>query len=672
MNYKHEPQSTIDYIFSSEYLVAIYAALFFMGYLFDFSATFICFASILCALSLLYSTSLNALFSFLALAITSLTNAFEWNYLNILSICVSGFLILVALIYFLIKNRKTFFKHVNFGKLAGGLFLAFVCMFFVGIGSQSYSINGYLILAMAGIAILYFVGVNTNTNYILATIVSFALITNFEIVLSNGHLLWADGSALIINVIAICACFMLCDKTWVNTLFFNFLATIFVLFTLFYSASFICVIAVSISYIASSIYYVIKNPYKWGATLSSFCALLLMFVVAGFSTTFAFVDVIRENLLSINLSDNINALTNLGSSVAFGLGFGTNNVSSVIYVITSVGVVGSIFLIVFAIQTFKYSFNRITYLKVFTVLAMGIIISVSIITNVVNIAVIITCLSLLAATEIEYLPRATNPGKDDIAWSKTHQKYIDDEANSKTFYERYVKRLLDVVLSFAGLVVLSPLFLIIMILSTIILKGNPFFAQYRPGKNGKIFKLYKFRSMTNKTDENGNLLPDKDRLTKYGKILRKLSIDELPQLVNIFIGDMSIVGPRPRLIKDMLFYDEDVLKAYSVRPGLTGESQVSGGRSESSWEKIFECDKKYAERITLFGDIKILFKTVGVVFGSSDGSSGGIETSKRDYWYADYLLKTGKITKEQYNKGFSMEHQIIAEKGVVKFTKDLH
>ena len=672
MNYRHEPQNTVDYVFSSEYLVAVYAALFFMGYLFNFSATFICFASILCAFSLFYSTSLNSLFAFLALSITSLTNSFEWSYLNILSIAVSAILLVISLTFFLIKNRDEFFKHINFGKLAGGLFLAFVCMFFVGIGHQSYAVNGYLLLFLAGFAILYFVGVNTNTNYILTTVVSFTLITNFELVLSNGSLLWANTGAFIINVIAICACFMLCDKTWINTLFFNFLATIFVLFTLFYSASFVCVLAVCIVYLASAVYYVVKNPYKWGATLACFCVLLLMFIVAGFSTGFAFADSIKESLLNMNISDNINTLTNLGNGVAFGLGFAESNVSSLIYIVTSVGVIGSILLIVFAVQTIKYSFNRITYLKVFTAVAMGIIMFASIVINVVNIAVIIVSLSIIAATEIEYLPKATNPGKDELAWGKIHQKYIDQENESKTFYERYAKRALDIVLSLVGIIILSPLFICIMILSAIILKGNPFFSQYRPGKNGKIFKLFKFRSMTNKTDANGNLLPDKDRLTSYGKILRKLSIDELPQLFNILIGDMSIVGPRPRLIKDMLFYDEDVLKAYSVRPGLTGESQVSGGRSESSWENIFECDKRYAEHITLFGDIKILFKTVGVVFGSTDGSSGGIETSKRDYWYADYLLKTKKITKEQYDKGFSLEHQIIKEKGVVKFTKDLH
>lgn len=241
----------------------------------------------------------------------------------------------------------------------------------------------------------------------------------------------------------------------------------------------------------------------------------------------------------------------------------------------------------------------------------------------------------------------------------------------RTFYEIVVKRFFDIFLSFLAIVILSPLFLIVSILSAIILRGNPFFSQYRPGKNGKIFKLYKFRSMTNKTDKDGKLLPDEQRITKYGKFLRKLSIDELPQLFNIFIGNMSIVGPRPRLVKDMIFYDKDVFAAYMVKPGLTGKSQVSGGRSESSWQSIFECDLQYAKKITFFGDLKIIFQTVGAIF-KSDSSSDGATSSKREYYYADYLFKQNKITKEQYDNGIARANEIIKNKGAVSFNEDLH
>ena len=177
--------------------------------------------------------------------------------------------------------------------------------------------------------------------------------------------------------------------------------------------------------------------------------------------------------------------------------------------------------------------------------------------------------------------------------------------------------------------------------------------------------------MTNKTDEKGNLLPDNQRITKFGKFLRKTNIDELPQLINIFKGDMSIVGPRPRLVKDMIFYSQEVLKAYTVRPGLTGPSQVNGGRSESSWESIFECDLKYKQRITFLGDLKIIFKTVIAIF-KNDSASGGAGEGKRDYYYADYLLKSKQITNEQYLLGLKKSEQIINEHSSVLYHEELH
>ena len=237
-------------------------------------------------------------------------------------------------------------------------------------------------------------------------------------------------------------------------------------------------------------------------------------------------------------------------------------------------------------------------------------------------------------------------------------------------YRKCFKRFFDVILSLIALIVLSPILLIISILSRIFMGKGIILKQYRPGKNGKVFVLYKFRSMTNKKDENGNLLPDKDRITKWGKFLRKSSIDELPQLVNILKGDMSIVGPRPRLVKDMVFYDKEVMEAYSVRPGLTSPSQISGGRSESSWEEIFEEDLKYSKRITFFGDMKIIFKTFFAIFKSKGSESA--ESAKRDYYYPDYLLKSNKITKEQYDLGLNKANEIIDSHGVVEYDSKLH
>ena len=186
---------------------------------------------------------------------------------------------------------------------------------------------------------------------------------------------------------------------------------------------------------------------------------------------------------------------------------------------------------------------------------------------------------------------------------------------SALLYRPFFKRFYDIVLSGLAIIVLSPILLILTILGAIKMKGNPFFTQMRPGKinkrtgEEKIFKLIKFRTMTCEKDENGNLLPDEKRLTKYGKILRSTSLDELPELFNIFIGDMSIVGPRPLLVQYLPLYSEEQKHRHDVRPGLTGYAQVNG-RNAISWEERFKFDVEYIRKITLWKDVKIIFQTV--------------------------------------------------------------
>ena len=234
-----------------------------------------------------------------------------------------------------------------------------------------------------------------------------------------------------------------------------------------------------------------------------------------------------------------------------------------------------------------------------------------------------------------------------------------NKSRRPSFYQRFMKRFLDVVFSAFALVLLSPIMLIIAIVLKCTLKSDIIFAQYRPGRNGRPFKLYKFRSMTNRLDEDGELLPDNQRITKFGLFLRKVNLDELPQLFNILKGDMSVIGPRPRLIKDMVFYDESVMEAYSIRPGLSGLSQVTGGRSKSTWEEIFEKDLEYVHNVTFINDVKIFFKTLFIIF-TPKGRCGDANSSYREYYYADYLLKTGKIDKLQYEKGIGRANEIIA------------
>lgn len=218
-------------------------------------------------------------------------------------------------------------------------------------------------------------------------------------------------------------------------------------------------------------------------------------------------------------------------------------------------------------------------------------------------------------------------------------------------YEKVWKRVLDVSLSLLALLVLSPVLLVLMAIGAVAMGGNPFFTQQRPGKidpktgQERIFRLIKFRTMSNAKDSAGNLLPDDVRLNRYGKFLRSTSLDELPELLNILKGDMSIVGPRPQLVRDMFFMSDDQRRRHQVRPGLTGLAQVNG-RNNITWEQKLQYDLQYIDGgIRLWSDGKIILQTVGKVLKRSDTVREGTYS---DMDYGDWLMQAGKITPEEY------------------------
>lgn len=192
-------------------------------------------------------------------------------------------------------------------------------------------------------------------------------------------------------------------------------------------------------------------------------------------------------------------------------------------------------------------------------------------------------------------------------------------------YRHFFKRIFDFGVSFLGIIVLLPFFIIFTLVNAVFVKGNPFFVQSRPGRKGKTFKMVKYRTMNNKKDENGDLLPDKERLTKIGKMIRKLSIDELPELLNILLGQMSIIGPRPLLVRYLPLYTERQATRHNVRPGLTGLAQVSG-RNALTWEQKFEKDIFYVENYSFWMDVRIFFLTIKKVLVREGISQNGEAT----------------------------------------------
>ena len=206
-------------------------------------------------------------------------------------------------------------------------------------------------------------------------------------------------------------------------------------------------------------------------------------------------------------------------------------------------------------------------------------------------------------------------------------------------YAGCIKRELDVLLSAAALVIFSPVMAVVAFQVRRRLGSPVLFTQLRPGKGERIFKMYKFRTMTDERDGEGNLLPDEVRLTEFGKFLRDSSLDELPELFNILKGDMSIVGPRPQLVRDMVFMTREQRRRHRVAQGLTGLAQVNG-RNNISWEEKLSYDQKYVKRITFLGDLRILLRTVGNVWKKEDINTDGMATAED---LGDYLLRTGQV-----------------------------
>ena len=227
---------------------------------------------------------------------------------------------------------------------------------------------------------------------------------------------------------------------------------------------------------------------------------------------------------------------------------------------------------------------------------------------------------------------------------------MNTKERKRTLYEKYIKRMLDILCSICALILLCWLYGILA-LAVRIRAGKPvIFTQKRPGKDEKIFSMYKFRTMTDERDANGRLLPDEARLTRLGRWMRDKSLDELPEMINILKGEMSFVGPRPLLVRDMTFMTEEQRRRHCVRPGLTGLAQTSG-RNALPWDQKLSCDLQYIQKVTFANDLKIIWKTMRqVLFHEKALRDTEIDEIAITDDLGDYLLKRGRVTKEEYDR----------------------
>lgn len=224
----------------------------------------------------------------------------------------------------------------------------------------------------------------------------------------------------------------------------------------------------------------------------------------------------------------------------------------------------------------------------------------------------------------------------------------------KRTYERIFKRPLGIILALLQIILFFPLLVVLYVTTFICMHSNPIFKQYRVGKNGKLFVIYKFKTMRDLRDAKDNLLPDKNRITRWGKFMRLTTLDELPQLFNVLRGDMAIVGPRPRIVEECVFLDDNQKDRYKMLPGIVGWAFING-RNSITFDKVVEFDKEYVENVNFKSDLKIFFKSIIYIFKRKNVNKAGTVSNE---FHGDYLLRTGQISQNYYNEKIALAQQI--------------
>ena len=604
---------------------------------------------------------------------------------------IIAIIIVASLVYFVIKNRKKAYRKLTESKVLGAMMLFLAAIMLGGIGYAEHSFKGFLLASLVGfgfvaIYVLLFRFCKSNLVETVAySLIALGLVMAFQtiftiagagdvtdfIVSKQLDLGWAitnSVACVFAMIIPLCFYFSYKKPKWVwafQSIAFLFFALIFVT-----NCRSMMVVGSAI-YALCLLVSVIKMP-----SLQLFCCLV---VFAGLGTLAAikFGDTIFSQFKYLGLDSNGRKeqyewyVSAFKDNPIFGIGVFSDTVfqpdhivrvhNSALQILTSFGIVGMAFYAVYfarKVQVLVTGFNPYKLFVIVSYLAFigyGLI-DTAFISSYKQMFIILLLLSAELQTHTDYTKFAKGWFPNKQKQANAREQVVDFvpyspvvyEFNIHWFYKNYLKRFLDVALSLIAIILLSPLLIVVAIMVRV-KNGKPIlFGHCRVGKNGKIFMFKKFRSMTNERDENGDLLPDYMRLNKFGRFIRKTSVDELPQLFIVLFGKMSIIGPRPRAVAECVFLTPEQFKRHDITPGITGWAQVNG-RNSITFDKVCELDNYYVKHCSLLLDIKILYKTVMCVFKKSN-IDGAVESVHQNEYHGDYLLRTGKITKEYYDE----------------------
>lgn len=608
---------------------------------------------------------------------------------------------IICLVYYLVLHFGVEKNKFKLGRLFWALLIVAVVSLLAGVGSSTYDMGytwyvlGFFVAMFAG----YFLLVNTTGEdakeyicqmfvfmgilFIMQEIATYAQSGDIVSAFHNKTLLTGWGmsnsvASMMAMVLPFYVYFAIKKQPYIY-IPLTFLMYIAILFT--FSRGNILFVTILLPVIL--IFGFIKTKNKLGYTISTLVSVCVIFVA--YMLLEAKIEEWFGVVTDLGFSDNGRyalweyAWKDFSENKIFGAGFyGEDGVelfgdlkkfhSTVFQVLGSAGIVGATGFLVHYILRYKEMFTKISTYKIIALLSLATyelygLIDINILRYYESIMLLLIFVMAEKETSnsADYLFKGRLLKKGEIKMENPKEQTQEKQKRKKQkhwLYRHFFKRLFDILLSGLALIVLSPVLLVLSIIVRI-KHGSPvLFKQPRPGKNNKLFKFCKFRSMTNARGEDGALLPDDQRITKFGKMLRKTSLDELPQLWNIFKGDMSIVGPRPKLVQDLVFYNDEQNRRSEVRPGLTGLAQANG-RNLNSWKETFEYDLYYVENCSLWLDIKIIFKTAMKIIKKSEITD--TNATADDYHFGKHLLNHGEITQEEYDEKIELAKKIMSD-----------